>query len=299
MLKTFKYKVTINIIITMTILTIPNVCIASILFFFLFSGEKSCMTLLIIENIKNLFKLKNIENKDQQEETEQKKEKVEVRFEDKYLKKWLEMEEKELSKEKIDSLKNSVVIENTPQGNVLMHWDSSKDSFVYYADHIIPYRFLEVVGRKYVIMNDCKKLYVNMEEEINAAKKKLEEKKLKEELMKQEEQERLENKDFNEDKNDKPKRNVFAKLKSYNKNSSIKSATVALDPKKQSNVPKNTAVNTKEQEDMILKENANRYSHQGRLANYSFLKKVDRKLVDKNYALSFAEFKKLNKQNKN
>ena len=43
----------------------------------------------------------------------------------------------------------------------------------------------------------------------------------------------------------------------------------------------------------ILKENANRYSCEGKITNYSFLKKVDKKNVDKRQAMSFAEFKKM------
>jgi len=43
----------------------------------------------------------------------------------------------------------------------------------------------------------------------------------------------------------------------------------------------------------IVKEKANRYSYEGKMANYSFLKKVDRKVVDKQYSISFSEFKKL------
>jgi len=86
-------------------------------------------------------------------------------------------------------------------------------------------------------------------------------------------------------------------LKSYNRDNSVKSATVALDSKKpQTNIPKNTSVNTKQDENMILKERANRYSYQGRMVNFSFLKKVERKAVDKNYAMSFAEFKKMQKE---
>ena len=46
---------------------------------------------------------------------------------------------------------------------------------------------------------------------------------------------------------------------------------------------------------VVLKENANRYTCEGRLANFSFLKKPDRKVIDKKYAMSFADFKKLNK----
>jgi hypothetical protein len=139
-----------------------------------------------------------------------------------------------------------------------------------------------------------KKLFVNMEDEINLAKNKLDEKKKREKLLIEENQQKIND---NASKNtilvnkEPPKKNVFAKLKSYNRDS-IKTATYALDPKKSSNIPKNTVVNTKIDENVILKENANRYSYQGRMTNFSFLKKVDRKEVDKNYTLSFAEFKK-------
>jgi hypothetical protein len=44
---------------------------------------------------------------------------------------------------------------------------------------------------------------------------------------------------------------------------------------------------------MILKENANRYSYEGKLANYTFLKKPERKVVDKSYGFSFADFKNM------
>jgi hypothetical protein len=53
---------------------------------------------------------------------------------------------------------------------------------------------------------------------------------------------------------------------------------------------------TSNPEDMLLKENANRYTWEGRLTNMSLLKKIDRKTVDKKYAMTFADFKRL--QNK-
>ena len=67
-----------------------------------------------------------------------------------------------------------------------------------------------------------------------------------------------------------------------------------LPPQIKANLPN---VNTSAEE-MLLKENANRYTWEGRLANMSILKKVDRKVVDKNYSMSFADFKQLQKQKK-
>ena len=68
----------------------------------------------------------------------------------------------------------------------------------------------------------------------------------------------------------------------------------ALPPQMKANLPN---VNTSSGPDeMLLKENANRYTWEGRLSNMSLLKKVDRKIVDKKYAMSFADFKRLRHQ---
>jgi len=303
-----------------TLFNIQNFYILSFFLYYLYYCDKSCMTLLMIYKMKQLFKYINVfenilkEEKEQEKEVvknndlDEKKPVVPVKFEDKYLDKLLLMEEKELTPEKLDSLANVFVMENTSQGNVIMYWDNKRETFAYYADHMIPYRFLEVIGRKYVITNDCKKIFIDMEKEINNAKEKIENKKLKEETAEREKKEKEDKKNDkkNEDKKDgiqemsemPEKRNVFAKMKSYNTNTSVKTAAVLLDTKKAANMPKNTSVTTKQNEDVILKENANRYSYQGKLANFSFLKKVDRKVVDKNYAITFAEFKKLKVQNK-
>ena len=193
------------------------------------------------------------------------------------------MEINDLSVERLNDLKNSILCENTPLGNVLMFYDNSRETFTYYSDNTIPYRFLESVSRKYVIFNNCKKLYVDMEIEIKEAEKKMEENKLKQEEIKLLKSER--------DKNNKEgeKKNVFAKLKSYNKDSSLKSVSIPGDATKQSKPTK------EEDKNKIVKENANRYSYEGKIANYQFIKKVDRKVVDKRYGMSFADFKKMQK----
>ena len=43
---------------------------------------------------------------------------------------------------------------------------------------------------------------------------------------------------------------------------------------------------------LLLKEKANRYTWEGRLVNMPLLKSIDRRLVDKNYSLTFADFKR-------
>ena len=57
-------------------------------------------------------------------------------------------------------------------------------------------------------------------------------------------------------------------------------------------------INTKEKEIVnsdthLLKENSNRYTWEGRMSNLLLLKKVDKHIMDKNYSLSFADYKKL------
>jgi len=186
--------------------------------------------------------------------------------------------------ERLNTLKNSMMIEKTPLGNVLMFYNNSRSSFEYYSDSTIPYRYLEVIGRKYVINCNCKQIYVVMSKEIEEAEKKLAEKKQKEEEKEKEQEEKMKTQPTQQQA-----KNVFAKFKKYNKDTSIKSAAVPLDrpaPAKQ----------TAPQEDKIVKERANRYSFEGKLANFSFLKKVDRKVVDKRYAVSFAEFKRMQKK---
>jgi hypothetical protein len=182
---------------------------------------------------------------------------------------------------RLEKIENCYIIEPTPQGNVLMIYDNKRNSFKYFSDNTIPYRYLEVAARKYVKQFQCRQLFVDMEEELKLAdeqfEKEIKEKEEKERIMKEENIVCVE------------KKSVFAKFKSYNKDISRLSKNIP---------PKNSVSITKEQENkkILLKENANRYTYEGKMANFSFLKKVDRKVVNKKYAFTFADFKKL--QNK-
>ena len=65
---------------------------------------------------------------------------------------------------------------------------------------------------------------------------------------------------------------------------------MAAPPK--NSIPNLQTINNQD-EKIILKENANRYTFEGKISNFNFLKKIDRKVVDKKYALTFADFKKM------
>jgi hypothetical protein len=212
-------------------------------------------------------------------------EKIPEKYEDKYLDIYKKTETVACSDEKIEGLKNMILMENTPLGNVIMYYDKSRETFIYYSDSNIPYRYLEVISRKYVVMNHCKQIHVDMEQEIKEAQEKLEQKKQEEEEKKKQ----LELEQQKPDENHSTtKKDVFAKLKKYNTNTSLKSSGIPTDNKSISK--KNIQENNKP---LILKENANRYSCEGKLMNFSFLKKVDKKVVDKRYAMNFSDFKKM------
>ena len=199
-------------------------------------------------------------------------------------------------KEMLDGLKNNFVFEKTPLGNVIMYWNNSRESFEFYSDNTIPYRYLETVGRKYVKTFNCRQIYVDMEFELREFERKLKEKQDLEELKLLEEKKKMEleleqNTSFNSNSN-LGKKDVFAKFKNYNKESGTGKVNRGAAPPKNS-IPNNNSVK-KDDEKTILKENANRYTCEGKIANFSFLKKPDRKVIDKKYAMSFADYKKLN-----
>jgi len=192
---------------------------------------------------------------------------------------------------KLDTYIDNYILECTPLGNIYMRYNNDKKSFEYFSDHSIPYRYLEVVGRRYVMTYWCKPLFVDLEEELKRAEEKYEEEKRKLE----EEKKRAEM--FPKQNNTK---DVIARLKNYNKDivntSQSKLLTknrpqqnFVLPPQIKANLPN---VNTKS-EKLLLKERANRYTWEGRMPNFNPLKRIDKKIFDKKLNMSFADFKKM------
>ena len=183
-------------------------------------------------------------------------------------------------------------MEKTPLGNVLMLYNNKRGSFEFYSDNTIPYRYLEPVSRKYVKMFNCRPIYFDMEEELNNYEKKLEEKRVLEEEEKrllEEDQKKKENR-----LEPPPKKKVFAKFKSYNKEAGTGHVNIGAPPK--NSIPNTKVTESGNNEKVLLKENANRYSYEGKISNFNFLKKVDRKVVDKKYGITFADFKRLQEE---
>lgn len=196
-------------------------------------------------------------------------------------------------KSKLDNLKNSYVMDFTPLGNVVMRYDNNRGTFEYFSNNTIPYRYLEPVGRKYVMTYFCKPLFVDLEEELKRAEEKYDNEKEKE---KRDIEEREAYMKINEPKQ------IFANLKSYNKpllkttplsmpTKNRDNTKFVLPPQIKANLP-NVNANTKTDKH-LLKDNANRYTWEGRFSNWVILKKIDRKQIDKKYAMTFADFKKM------
>ena len=136
--------------------------------------------------------------------------------------------------------------------NELSYKKSWGESFKYYSDSTIPYRYLEVVARKYVKLFNCRPIFVDMEEELKLFEEKCE---------KEQEQKRLKEEQDNliieeAAKNnivapvEQKKKNIFAKFKSYNKDAGGK-ISMAAPPK--NSIP-NNLTESKEDEKIMLKE---------------------------------------------
>ena len=195
-----------------------------------------------------------------EEEDEYEEEKIIEKYEDKYKNKLELLEKTETSIDRLNQLKNSFIIETTPYGNVLMFWDQNRRSFTYYSDKTMPYRFLEVVARKYVIMNRCKDIYYIMENEMKTIQV--------------------------EPKKKTETSGVFAKLKNYNQSTLHVIKTNVTENR---NIkPKPTQKNIPEKKEIVIKEHSNQYSYEGKLMNFSFLKK---EVKNNNKNVTFGEYK--------
>lgn len=206
------------------------------------------------------------------------KEVKEIKYEDKYKKEYITLEPRQLSTNEKENLKNNFVMETTPLGNVIFYYNNDKNGFVYYSDSTIPYRFLETVARKYIITFQCKDVGIYTDETDEIA----EPAEIKDEITV--------DATISEIKPVINKKNVFAKLKHYNHPNSIPSSSM---------IAKKNTSNKITQSNKKVKENRNKYISEGKIINFSFIKKIDKKQIIKRLNMTFAEFKKMQQESKN
>jgi len=77
----------------------------------------------------------------------------------KYNVKFENQEIKDISKNNLENMKNNILLESTPLGNVIMYYDGETNEYKYYCNRDLSFNFLESVGRKYVIVFNCKSIF--------------------------------------------------------------------------------------------------------------------------------------------
>jgi hypothetical protein len=177
-----------------------------------------------------------------------------VDYVDKYRDEWknrlLSNTVKQKEEIDVDSLKKNVLIENTPFGNVIMYYDSVKNTFVYYSDKTLSYPIVNTVGRKYVLTFGCESLYVDETNQNNNTNSSTE----------SNSNTSSSNAPSSTDSSqEEQKKNVYAKFKNYKKPKTNTSSTS----------------NSVKKED-VKDEQINRYTCEGKLSNFSFLQKVQK-----------------------
>lgn len=165
---------------------------------------------------------------------------------------------------KLNDFINNYIIEYTPVGNVVMRYNNYKKSFEYYSNHSVPYRYLETIGRKYVMTYKCKSLFIDIDKEVKKAN------------------------EINEMNKNENKNKMKAKMKPKLNTMDYKKIEMP------SNKNVQTIINPINEIEIAVK-NANRYTCEGRFADFKIVKK--QKKVDRSQ-ISFKEFKRIQQQNK-
>lgn len=213
---------------------------------------------------------------DNEDEEGDEKEIREIPYENRYFTEYDDLEEKELTEDFVKDLTLNVIREETPKGDVIMYYSHDLESFVYYSKtKEIPYKYLETLARKYVIIYDCKKLYVDIRKEYEKGLnkyKELKENKTTESAVSGE-----------VEGGEKKKKQLFASFKTYNRKGEV---------------------NAKQKDKIyILREKSNRYSYRGKLDDYKEDTRDDEQNsgeeaaennVVKEKKIDFSSFKKMN-----
>ena len=221
------------------------------------------------------------------QEEEARIEKIRNKYENKYpVEKHSKVDEDD-EEEDHDSLQYSIIMENVPDlGNVVMRYNAEKKGFDYWADRIIPQRFLCTVARKYVNSFKSFDIYTAEAEEIlNSdsdesveSNESHDEKSESSGLESDSDSESEKADEEKEKKEEKPTNSVFASYKNY-----------------KTNEKKGNDENTKKEKPVDKKINS--FFYQGKINNFEILSKVKDEETEKEKSwyspVTFADFKKL------
>jgi len=175
--------------------------------------------------------------------------------------------------------KNTSVVENTPNGMVIMRYNKEREGYEYWCDDKnIKYDFLETVARKFVIMNFCTNLYVDRHKNIKEQHEELDR---KEKKKKEEEEKKKE-----EDKNMTEKK---ALKKELDDDCVFVKSRISVEKKQEEEI-----IDRKK----VVAKKANKYLYMGRVNEFDWLRKPQEKRDEKN-EISFSNFKNLFMKSKN
>ena len=215
------------------------------LFLYVFGSSSYIYLLLWIQNKLIDRDLSFYDDYDTDSDTETEDEKKDIPYENEMFEEYDNLEDRDLTEDDVKDLSLNTIKETIPRvGEVLMYYDSELESFVYYSKtKEIPYKYLETVARKYVINYDCKKIYVDIRKEYEKGVNKCKEIKEREKANDTEQT----GTDAEPTAANK-KRQLFVKLKSYNRKAEV---------------------NSKQKDKIyILRELSNRYSYRGKIEEY-------------------------------
>lgn len=170
--------------------------------------------------------------------------------------------------ERHSKLINSALMEYIPlHCNVLLVYNNNNKSFEYYSDKIVPYDLLNIAAQRYVTINRCKEVYVDIEQE----------------TVKMTDDETIASKKkglIN------PTLNIVPKNRA---NSTLEQA-VKL------NWSQSSSLKPKEKELKNYKNKINVFVYKGKICDYKILKKIDPIINNKKLKLSFSDYKRLIKK---
>jgi len=126
-----------------------------------------------------IYDKRNKYNPDIDKETEEMKEcrllrLKKIKYGQQFFNELDELEDRELTNSEMVELRNKSIVEETPEGNVIMLYNSDTESFwIYSKTKNISFRTLDAVARKYTIKYNCKQVCINHRNEIEETRGKL------------------------------------------------------------------------------------------------------------------------------
>jgi hypothetical protein len=179
--------------------------------------------------------------------------------------------------------KKNILMDCTPYGNVIMHYDVFKNGFAYYSDINLSYKIINATAMKYVLTFFCRDFFMD-EQCLPEHHRELTVLKIINDAEKQREKEL---KEVKKEEGDEDFREFYRKM-IENKN------TPFLKPKTK-NVEKNTA------KEKPKEYNSNRFIYLGKITNCQFLQRPSKKVVineDLSSVVNILDYKKWKENNK-